>query len=96
METVKTGGVFIAARVDKGGQSVRSAKGVFYWVFSDGSYKVTNDLGQSLSGWIGRRSEDFAQFSNCILTSVDVFAIDALNHIDEFDVTPFPVWWKFL
>ena len=47
METVKTGGVFIAARVDKGGQSVRSAKGLFYWVFSDGSYKVTNDLGQS-------------------------------------------------
>ncbi|CAL8285610.1 unnamed protein product [Lota lota] len=44
METVKTGGVFIAARVDQGGQSVRSAKGLFYWVFSDGSYKVTNDL----------------------------------------------------
>ncbi|XP_020343291.1 galactocerebrosidase isoform X1 [Oncorhynchus kisutch] len=44
METVKTGGVFIAVRVDKGGQSVRSAKGVFFWVFADGSYKVTNDL----------------------------------------------------
>uniref|UniRef100_A0A8C5CME6 Galactocerebrosidase n=1 Tax=Gadus morhua TaxID=8049 RepID=A0A8C5CME6_GADMO len=44
METVKTGGVFIAARVDKGGQSVRNAKGLFYWIFSDGSYKVTNDL----------------------------------------------------
>ncbi|CAB1335486.1 unnamed protein product [Coregonus sp. 'balchen'] len=44
METVKTGGVFIAARVDKGGGSVRSAKGVFFWVFADGSYKVTNDL----------------------------------------------------
>ncbi|KAJ3613851.1 hypothetical protein NHX12_020095, partial [Muraenolepis orangiensis] len=44
METVKTGGVFIAARVDRGGQSVRSARGVFYWVFSDGTYKVTNDL----------------------------------------------------
>ncbi|XP_078133166.1 galactocerebrosidase isoform X2 [Sander vitreus] len=44
MESVKTGGVFIAARVDKGGQSVRSAKGVFFWVFADGTYKVTNDL----------------------------------------------------
>ncbi|KAM7376764.1 hypothetical protein PAMP_006472 [Pampus punctatissimus] len=44
MESVKTGGVFIAARVDKGGQSIRSAKGVFYWVFADGTYKVTNDL----------------------------------------------------
>ncbi|XP_065822584.1 galactocerebrosidase isoform X2 [Labrus bergylta] len=44
METVKTGGVFVAARVDKGGQSIRSAKGVFFWVFADGTYKVTNDL----------------------------------------------------
>ncbi|XP_073322287.1 galactocerebrosidase isoform X2 [Pagrus major] len=44
MESVKTGGVFIAARVDKGGQSVRSANGVFFWVFADGTYKVTNDL----------------------------------------------------
>uniref|UniRef100_A0A8C8CAQ8 Galactocerebrosidase n=1 Tax=Oncorhynchus tshawytscha TaxID=74940 RepID=A0A8C8CAQ8_ONCTS len=33
MDTVKTGGVFIAARVDKGGGSVRN-----------GSHKVTNDL----------------------------------------------------
>lgn len=46
MESVKTGGVFIAARVDKGGQLIRSAQGVFFWVFSDGTYKVTNDLGQ--------------------------------------------------
>ncbi|XP_012992911.3 galactocerebrosidase [Esox lucius] len=44
MESVKTGGVFIAARVDRGGQAVRGAKGVFFWVFADGSYKVTNDL----------------------------------------------------
>ncbi|XP_041669243.1 galactocerebrosidase isoform X2 [Cheilinus undulatus] len=44
METVKTGGVFVAARVDKGGGSIRSAKGVFFWVFADGTYKVTNDL----------------------------------------------------
>ncbi|XP_071755244.1 galactocerebrosidase isoform X2 [Centroberyx gerrardi] len=44
MESVKTGGVFLAARVDKGGQSVRSAMGVFFWVFADGTYKVTNDL----------------------------------------------------
>uniref|UniRef100_A0A671XER0 Galactocerebrosidase n=1 Tax=Sparus aurata TaxID=8175 RepID=A0A671XER0_SPAAU len=46
MESVNTGGVFIAARVDKGGESVRSANGVFFWVFADGTYKVTNDLGQ--------------------------------------------------
>lgn len=46
MESVKTGGAFIAARVDKGGESIRSTKGVFFWVFADGTYKVTNDLGQ--------------------------------------------------
>ncbi|XP_006785921.1 galactocerebrosidase isoform X2 [Neolamprologus brichardi] len=44
MEKMNAGGVFIAARVDKGGQSIRSAKGVFFWVFADGTYKVTNDL----------------------------------------------------
>ncbi|KAJ8409140.1 hypothetical protein AAFF_G00241610 [Aldrovandia affinis] len=44
IETVKTGGLFIAGRVDKGGESVRNAKGVFYWVYADGTYKVTNDL----------------------------------------------------
>ncbi|XP_028855256.1 galactocerebrosidase isoform X1 [Denticeps clupeoides] len=44
IETVKTGGVFIGARVDQGGGSVRSAKGIFFWVFADGTYKVTGDL----------------------------------------------------
>ncbi|XP_059210025.1 galactocerebrosidase isoform X2 [Centropristis striata] len=44
MESVQTGGVFIAARVDKGGGDIRGAKGVFFWVFADGTYKVTNDL----------------------------------------------------
>ncbi|KAJ7990875.1 hypothetical protein DPEC_G00291440 [Dallia pectoralis] len=44
METETTGGVFIAARVDRGGQAVRGAKGIFFWVFADGTYKVTNDL----------------------------------------------------
>lgn len=40
------GGVFVAARVDQSGESVRRAKGVFYWVFANGTYKVTNDIGQ--------------------------------------------------
>ncbi|XP_047201660.1 galactocerebrosidase isoform X3 [Girardinichthys multiradiatus] len=44
MENVKSGGVFVAVRVDKGGQSIRSAKGVFFWVFANGLYRVTNDL----------------------------------------------------
>ncbi|XP_034066583.1 galactocerebrosidase-like isoform X3 [Gymnodraco acuticeps] len=59
MESVKTGGVFIAARVDKGGQCVRSAQGVFFWVFADGTYKVTNDLaGQTVlaNGQSGTRA----------------------------------------
>lgn len=46
METATTGGVFLAARVDRGGQAVRSARGVFFWLFADGTYRVTNDLGQ--------------------------------------------------
>ncbi|XP_041951646.1 galactocerebrosidase-like [Alosa sapidissima] len=44
IETVNTGGVFIAARVDKGGESVRKAMGVFFWVFANGTYSVTNDI----------------------------------------------------
>lgn len=47
MERRNTGGVFIAARVNKGGQAVRNTEGVFFWVFADGTYKVSNDLGQS-------------------------------------------------
>ncbi|TRY99061.1 hypothetical protein DNTS_002219 [Danionella cerebrum] len=44
MEDINSGGVFIAARVDKGGGVIRSAKGIFFWVFADGTYKITNDL----------------------------------------------------
>uniref|UniRef100_A0A671QH19 Galactocerebrosidase n=1 Tax=Sinocyclocheilus anshuiensis TaxID=1608454 RepID=A0A671QH19_9TELE len=45
IETPITGGVFLAARVDQGGESVREAKGVFYWIYANGTYKVTNDIG---------------------------------------------------
>ncbi|NP_998276.2 galactocerebrosidase precursor [Danio rerio] len=44
MEAVQTGGVFIAARVDRGGGVIRSTRGVFFWVYADGTYKITNDL----------------------------------------------------
>uniref|UniRef100_A0A672SMA9 Galactocerebrosidase n=1 Tax=Sinocyclocheilus grahami TaxID=75366 RepID=A0A672SMA9_SINGR len=44
MEDVHTGGVFIAVRVDKGGGVIRSTRGIFFWVYADGTYKVTNDL----------------------------------------------------
>ncbi|XP_067848060.1 galactocerebrosidase-like isoform X2 [Heptranchias perlo] len=44
IETANTGGVFIAGRVNKGGEAVRHAEGLYYWVFADGKYKVTSDL----------------------------------------------------
>ncbi|XP_055989589.1 galactocerebrosidase [Sorex fumeus] len=48
IETPMTGGVFIAGRVNKGGILVRSARGVFFWIFANGTFKVTGDL----AGWI--------------------------------------------
>ncbi|XP_069064226.1 galactocerebrosidase isoform X3 [Pleurodeles waltl] len=44
IETPNTGGVFVAGRVDRGGTPVWGAKGIFFWVFADGTYKVTLDL----------------------------------------------------
>ncbi|KAM8913502.1 galactocerebrosidase isoform 2-T2 [Spinachia spinachia] len=79
MESVKMGGVFIAARVDKGGQSVRSARGVFFWVFADGTYKVTNDLaGQALlaEGKSGTRAHGWHTLS---LTVAGQYASGQLN-----------------
>lgn len=46
IETPEVGGVFIAGRVNKGGTLIRSAKGVFFWIFASGSYRVTGDLGE--------------------------------------------------
>ncbi|XP_002807300.2 galactocerebrosidase isoform X2 [Callithrix jacchus] len=48
IETPDTGGVFIAGRVNKGGVLIRSARGIFFWIFANGSYRVTGDL----AGWI--------------------------------------------
>ncbi|XP_019958630.2 galactocerebrosidase isoform X1 [Paralichthys olivaceus] len=79
MESIKTSGVFIAARVDKGGQSVRSAKGVFFWVFADGTYKVTNDIaGQTVlaEGQSGTRTYGWYTLS---LTVKGQYASGQLN-----------------
>ncbi|KAM3855341.1 galactocerebrosidase isoform 1-T1 [Vipera latastei] len=38
------GGAFIAGRISKGGIYVTLAKGIFFWVFPDGTYRVTGDL----------------------------------------------------
>ncbi|KAM5176916.1 galactocerebrosidase isoform 1-T1 [Callospermophilus lateralis] len=48
IETLNRGGVFIAGRVNKGGILIRSARGVFFWIFSNGSFRVTGDL----AGWM--------------------------------------------
>ncbi|XP_068398034.1 galactocerebrosidase isoform X1 [Eschrichtius robustus] len=48
IETPEKGGVFIAGRVNKGGILIRSARGVFFWIFANGIYRVTGDL----AGWI--------------------------------------------
>ncbi|XP_068802833.1 galactocerebrosidase isoform X1 [Struthio camelus] len=44
IEQPHDGGVFVAGRVGNGGIYVRSTKGVFFWVFADGTYRVTGDL----------------------------------------------------
>nr|XP_035961923.1 galactocerebrosidase isoform X2 [Halichoerus grypus] len=48
IETPEKGGVFIAGRVNKGGILIRGARGVFFWIFANGTYRVTGDL----AGWI--------------------------------------------
>uniref|UniRef100_A0AAY4AYC7 Galactocerebrosidase n=1 Tax=Denticeps clupeoides TaxID=299321 RepID=A0AAY4AYC7_9TELE len=45
IETANPGGAFVAARVSRGGESVRKAMGVFFFVMANGTYKVTNDIG---------------------------------------------------
>ncbi|KAG9481760.1 hypothetical protein GDO78_010797 [Eleutherodactylus coqui] len=44
IETPGTGSAFIAARVNQGGSLSNLAKGIYFWVFVDGTYKVTGDL----------------------------------------------------
>ncbi|CAJ1074255.1 galactocerebrosidase isoform X2 [Xyrichtys novacula] len=86
MEKEKTGGVFVAARVDKGGQSIRSAKGVFFWVFTDGTYKVTNDLaGQTILAEGQSGTQAFCWHS-LTLTVEGQFASGFLNG--------YPLWKK--
>lgn len=44
-----TDGVFLAARLDRGGSDVASASGIFCFIFPrSGTFKVTADLGKLL------------------------------------------------
>lgn len=79
IETVKTGGVFIAARVDKGGESVREAMGVFFWVFADGTYRVTNDIGGKMVRAEGLSGTRAGKWYTLSLTVKGQFAYGMLN-----------------
>ncbi|MCI4382986.1 hypothetical protein PGIGA_G00021200 [Pangasianodon gigas] len=96
MENKYTGGVFVAARVDKGGGSIRSARGIFFWVFADGTYKVTNDLsGESVlaEGLSGTRAHVWYTLT---LTVQGYFVSGELNGYvlwkDAIVLTPIHGW----
>ncbi|XP_028633118.1 galactocerebrosidase [Grammomys surdaster] len=79
IETPRSGGVFIAGRVNKGGILIRSATGVFFWIFASGSYRVTADLG----GWItyasGRADITAKRWYTLTLGIKGYFAFGMLN-----------------
>ncbi|XP_012682078.1 galactocerebrosidase-like [Clupea harengus] len=79
IETVNTGGVFIAARVDKGGESVREAMGVFFWVFANGTYRVTNDIGGKMVRAEGLSGTKAGKWHTLTLTVKGQFAHGMLN-----------------
>ncbi len=39
---------FVATRVNHGGCDSQSATGVFFWLYGEGKWEVTSDLGESL------------------------------------------------
>ncbi|XP_054827845.1 galactocerebrosidase isoform X1 [Eublepharis macularius] len=68
----KQGGAFIAGRVDKGGIYIGDAKGVFFWVFPDGTYRVTRDLhGKEIlmKGMSGVRAETWHRLTLTLMGS---------------------------
>uniref|UniRef100_A0A8C9A162 Galactocerebrosidase n=1 Tax=Prolemur simus TaxID=1328070 RepID=A0A8C9A162_PROSS len=89
IETPEMGGVFIAGRVNKGGIWIRSARGIFFWIFANGSYRVTGDL----AGWIiyalGRVEVTAKKWYTLTLTIKGRLASGMLN--DKFLWTDIPV-----
>uniref|UniRef100_A0A1A7YBC9 Galactocerebrosidase n=3 Tax=Iconisemion striatum TaxID=60296 RepID=A0A1A7YBC9_9TELE len=86
METASTGGVFIAARVDKGGQSVRGAMGVFFWIFADGTYKVTTDLAAQTVLMEGKSGTEALGWYTLSLTVKDQNASGTLDGVALWNV----------
>ncbi|XP_043553098.1 galactocerebrosidase isoform X3 [Chiloscyllium plagiosum] len=79
IETANTGGVFIAGRVNKGGEVVRHAEGLFYWVFADGNYKVTNDLPGKIVLASGKSGTRAGKWHTLTLSIQDNLAFGLLN-----------------
>ncbi|XP_045679606.1 galactocerebrosidase [Phyllostomus hastatus] len=79
IETPYTGGVFIAGRVNRGGIFIRSARGIFFWIFANGTYRVTGDL----AGWVvytfGQVDVTAQQWYTLTLTVKGRFASGMLN-----------------
>uniref|UniRef100_A0AAY4AYB7 Galactocerebrosidase n=1 Tax=Denticeps clupeoides TaxID=299321 RepID=A0AAY4AYB7_9TELE len=78
IETANPGGAFVAARVSRGGESVRKAMGVFFFVMANGTYKVTNDIGETVlaEGLSGTKAGVWYTLS---LTVKGQFAFGMLN-----------------
>ncbi|XP_029453586.1 galactocerebrosidase isoform X2 [Rhinatrema bivittatum] len=94
IETPETGGVFVAGRVDRGGSPTRGAKGLFFWVFADGTYSVTVDLMRKIvlkKGLAGVRAHEwhtltlhiYGHFASGLLNGYplwkDVFTVGSRN-----------------
>ncbi|XP_060684541.1 galactocerebrosidase isoform X2 [Hemiscyllium ocellatum] len=79
IETANTGGVFIAGRVNKGGEVVRHAEGLFYWIFADGNYKVTNDLRGKIVLASGKSGTRAGKWHTLTLSIQDNLAFGLLN-----------------
>ncbi|XP_067894824.1 galactocerebrosidase isoform X2 [Heterodontus francisci] len=79
IETANTGGVFIAGRVNKGGEAVRHAEGLFYWIFADGKYKVTNDLAGKVVLASGQSGTRAGKWHTLTLSIKDNLACGLLN-----------------
>ncbi|GCC27472.1 hypothetical protein chiPu_0005896 [Chiloscyllium punctatum] len=79
IETANTGGIFIAGRVNKGGEVVRHAEGLFYWIFADGNYKVTNDLPGKIVLASGKSGTRAGKWHTLTLSIQDNLAFGLLN-----------------
>ncbi|XP_041070917.1 galactocerebrosidase isoform X2 [Carcharodon carcharias] len=79
IEKANTGGVFIAGRVNKGGQDIRHAEGLFFWIFADGKYKVTNDLPGKIVLASGQSGTRAGKWHTLTLSVKDNVAYGLLN-----------------